>query len=502
MDAGTPLSALYFQADNNPAGVALITGRIIWTYRQLAVAAEQVAQAMHARGVRRGDRVALHMFSAPELVIAYYACFRLGAIAAPLNTRFKSVELRAVLLRLQPKLYIGHAQLLPLIASSDTELLPIDARYVVGETSLTGQSRPWESLLEGSTDIALIEAPPPDAPAVLLGTSGTTGLPKFVTHTGATLAAASQACGHLGFENPQIAIHTVPMVHASGFFILLTGLRFGSIMILIERFDADEVLDAIEEYHATWLIGLPFMFADLVRRQRVLSRKVDSLEYCAVAADVCPPKLQQEFSDTFGAHLRSVWAATEVVGALIHGLHAGPVSRIAPGAQVRLVDNNGEQVRRGEVGELLIRGPNVTVGYWVSPGQIEPATVEGWYHTGDLMRQGEKDDLWFVTRKKDLIIRGGSNISPVEVERVLLDHPAVVDAAIAGVPDEELGQRVVGFVRLAGSSGAYVVNDILASVRAQLADYKVPEWLHVVTEIPRNTIGKIDRRSLLSMLTV
>jgi long-chain acyl-CoA synthetase/feruloyl-CoA synthase len=169
---------------------------------------------------------------------------------------------------------------------------------------------------------------------------------------------------------------------------------------------------------------------------------------------------------------------------------------------VRFVDDNGEQVTRGEFGEMLIRGPNVTVGYWQSPGRIQPATVDGWYRTGDLVRQGEQDDVWFVARKKDLIIRGGSNIEPLEVERVLLEHPAVLEAAVVGVPDEELGQRVAGFVRLAGPSGQYVLGDILASAKAQLADYKVPERLQSIAEIPRNAIGKIDRRSLVSMLSV
>jgi UrcA family protein len=209
--------------------------------------------------------------------------------------------------------------------------------------------------------------------------------------------------------------------------------------------------------------------------------------------------VQESFSDVFGVPLRNVWGATEVVGSLIHGLKPGPVSRIAPGAEVRLVDDNGMLVSRGEVGEMLIRGPNVAIGYWVGPDRIDPATVGGWYATGDLMRQGEQDDLWFIARKKDLIIRGGSNIWPAEVERVLLDHPAVTDAAVVGAPDTDLGERVVGFVCLAAGWSQYLVDDILASARAQLADYKVPESLQVIAEIPRNTLGKVDRASLRSL---
>jgi long-chain acyl-CoA synthetase len=501
MDSTTPLSALYFQADSNPDGVALISGRTIWSFRRLAIAVEQAAQGMHARGVRKGDRVALHMFNVAELVVAFFACFRIGAIAAPINTRYKTPELRSVLKRLQPALYIGQASLFPLVDGIEPEILRSDARYVVGNVPAPWRSRSWTNLLETREENVVLDPPGANEPAVLLCTSGTTGEPKFVTHTAATLVSALRACAALGLDRAQIAINMVPPAHATGFFVLLGCLRYAAIQILVERFEPDSVLDCIERYYGTWLVGLPHMFAELLRRQRARPRKVDSLEFCVSVGDVCSHRVQEEFPEVFGIHLRSVWAATEVVGSLIHGLKAGPVSRLAPGAQVRLVDESGEQVPRGAVGEMVIRGPNVTVGYWQGPGHIQPATVDGWYRSGDLARQGEQDDLWFVARKRDVIIRGGSNIVPFEVERVLLEHPAVTDAAIVGVPDEELGQRVAAFVRLAGSNGKYVLGDILASARAQLADYKVPEWLHSVREIPRNALGKIDRKSLLSMFS-
>src|SRR5262249_6805284 len=151
---------------------------------------------------------------------------------------------------------------------------------------------------------------------------------------------------------------------------------------------------------------------------------------CLSCGDVCPLRLQHEFAATFGIPLRSVWGATEAVGSLTYGSGPGPVSRIGRGVQVRLVDDAGLPVPRGEAGELLLREPNVSIGYWGGRGVIEDAPEDGWYRTGDLMRQDETGDLWFVSRKKDLIIRGGSNVSPVEAERVLASHPAVSDAAV------------------------------------------------------------------------
>lgn len=157
------------------------------------------------------------------------------------------------------------------------------------------------------------------------------------------------------------------------------------------------------------------------------------------------------------------------------------------------------EVPRGEVGELLIRGPNVFAGYWNDAQATADGLKDGWYHTGDLMRRGEGDELWFVSRKKDIIIRGGTNISPVEVERVLASHTAVQDAAVVGAPDEVLGQRVFGFVKIANLTKPTIVAEILAFTAKRLASYKVPDGLAVVDEFPRNALSKVDRHALTTM---
>ena len=264
-------------------------------------------------------------------------------------------------------------------------------------------------------------------------------------------------------------------------------------MVLVERFDPDAVLDRIELHGCTWMLVLPFMCDALLECQRKQPRKVSSLRHCICGGDVFPIQLQVDFEATFGAPLRNIWATTEAVGALRPGLQPGPVTRIAPGAQVRLVDDEGRNVPRGEVGEFLVRGPYVTVGYWVGPDRIDDATRDGWYYSGDLMRQGEGDELWFIGRKKDIIIRGGSNISPVEVERVLLSHPLVRDAVVFGMPDPVLGQRVAAVVQLSSAVGDAALGAILKDTRRQLADYKAPERLWAVDAVPRNPLGKVDR---------
>jgi long-chain acyl-CoA synthetase len=494
----TPIGALHLRASERPDSVAFIGGDDVWSYRRLATATESFARALVGRGLRAGDRVALHMANLPELAVAFYACFRIGAIACPLNIRYKTAELLPLLDQLRPALYLGQAELYPQIASVQPDILASNARFIVGDAGEQSGAQPWDNLFAGISDRPLAQDPDVDMPAVLLTTSGTTGQPKFVAHTAATLSAIADSFLHLGFDEEQIAINAVPMMHVGGLATFLGCIRFGMPMVLFERFDPDALLEAIEPNQCSWLIGVPLMYSALLKSQRMRPRRVDTIRFCLVAGDVCPPQLQRDFPEMFGAPLRSFWGSTETFGTFTYGLQPGPVSRPAPGTQFRLVDNNGKSAPRGEVAELLVRGPSVAVGYWSAPSHVS-APSDGWFHTGDLMREGEEHEFWFVSRKKDLIIRGGSNISPIEVERVLMTHPAVCDAAVIGIPDDIFGQRVVGLVSLADNSSPSVLDDILAHTKARLADYKVPEWLDVVDEIPRNALGKIERKLLLVM---
>ena len=500
-EAMTPMNALSRHATTRPDGTAFIHDGAVWTYRDLLRDVEQLSRAFLARGVRPRDRVVIHMPNRPEIAVALCACFRIGAIACPTNLRFKTTELREVFQRLRPALYLGEEQLYSQVEPIEPEILGSERRFVTGPSSAFESALPWSMLVaDGDGTRPLPAAPADDSPAVLMTTSGTTGRPKFVAHTAATLSATAEALARPDFDTPQTLLNACPMVHSSGLFTFLLSLEHGAPMVMVERFDPETVLDRVEQHGCTWLPGLPFMHNALLEHQRKRPRNVSSLRRCLCGGDVCPIQLQLEFEATFGTPLSNLWAATEVGGALAVGLRPGPVVRIAPGAQIRLVDDAGRDAPRGEVGELLVRGPNVTVGYWMGPDRLDDATRDGWYHSGDLMRQGEGDELWFVGRKKDIIIRGGSNISPVEVERVLMSHPLVRDAAVFGMPDPVLGQRVAAVVQLSSDAGVAAFADILRDTKKQLADYKTPERLWVVDRIPRNSVGKVDRRAAAEIL--
>jgi acyl-CoA synthetase (AMP-forming)/AMP-acid ligase II len=442
------------------------------------------------------------MANLPELVVAYLACFQVGAIAAPLNIRLTKPELEPLLQRLRPSLYIGQAALYDHIASVDESILPANRRFVVGGPVEDQRAQIWFNLLDYIDGASVRRSIDVNAPAILLTTSGTTGQPKFVIHTLATLRKATQSFVHWDLHINQTAAMALPMVHVSGCFTVLACLWSDVPFVLFERFDPEHVLDGIESHQCTWLVGLPFMHGALLRSQQARPRKMDSLRRCFVAGDVCPAHIQEQFSSVFGVPLRSIWAATEAMACLTYASALGPAYRVVNGTEIRLVDEQQTPVAVGEIGELLLRSLNISPGYWAGPGLVEGAPKDGWYHTGDLMRQDEKGNLWFVSRKKYLIIRGGSNISPVEVEQVLISHPAVQDAAVIGVPDAELGERVASFIQLESTDPPSItLKNIRSYLAERLAGYKIPEQFKIVSEIPRNALGKVDRNALSSWLS-
>jgi long-chain acyl-CoA synthetase len=497
----TPIEALEYQSQTRPERTAFVFHDEIWTYQQLAIEAERLARGLVAQGVLPGDRVVLHMMNRPEMIVAYFACFKMGAIAAPLRTAFKFAEIAPMLQRLRPALYIGETALYENVAPVDVSILPHHKRFVVNGTFEDDGVQPWGMLFDEDDEEDLMVSPASYEAAVLLNTSGTTGQPKFVVHTPATLAETTELVGrHWGFSDDDMMPNPLPMGHIGGLISLLSCVRFGIPFILLESFDADAVLDTIERYRCTRFFGFPAQYAALLERQRAQPRDLASLRFCVTGGDVCPIDLQQQVTSVFGAPLYNLWGATETIGSLNFGLQPGPVVRVPKEVQIRLIDENGADVADGETGELLIRGANVFDRYWNDPKATDECMKAGWYRTGDMMRRGEGDELWFVARKKDIIIRGGTNISPVEIEEALVaSHPAVEEAAVVGMPDAVYGQRVVGFVKLVDGAKDTVVSEILGKIGRRLASYKVPERLAIVDEFPRNSLSKLDRSALLAM---
>ncbi|HUC17961.1 MAG TPA: class I adenylate-forming enzyme family protein [Acetobacteraceae bacterium] len=467
-----------------------------WSGARLVAEADRLAAGLAAAGVGVGDRVALHLRNGPEIALAYLACFRLGAIAAPLCLRFETAELDALLRRLRPRLYIGDAEPYRRVAPIGTGVLGAGARYVLGEPE-DKMARSWASLhLDPAPEI--LGRVDPDAPAVLLPTSGIGGELKLVVHSQATLACMAARMANFPILKGDLCAFFLPMTHAVGLFSFIASQWAGAALIMLDADDPAAILNAIETHRCTYFITLPMPLARIMERQHIDRRDVSSLRFCATVGDVCLPGQQRAFPSLFGLPLRSFWGATEAVGSCTYGLQAGAVSRPIPGAEIRLVDEEDQQVARGEPGEMKLRGSHIALGYWSGPGEWGGFT-DGWYRTGDIMREDEDGNLWFVARARDLILRAGASISPVEVEQALAEHPDVRDAGVAGLPDPVFGRRIVGFVQLKKGAGVERLEDILRAASTRLADYKMPERLLPVATIPRNSLGKIDRAELARM---
>lgn len=485
---------LFDTAAAHPHNVALVAEDGTWSYERLARHVRQLALGLLAQGLKPGDRVALHFTNKPETVAAFYACMLAGVIAVPLNNRLKHAELEPLLRRLRASLYLGQADLYGAVAGIDTSILDADKRFLVDGSPRDTGTRAWSELIECGANEAQLPPLRVDEPALLLSTSGTTGEPKFVTHTARTAWEMAHALQAIASRPYDVALIAPPLMHAAALFTTLMTLATGATCVLMDRFEAAAALDLIELHRCTMLLWLPFMYSGVIAQQLARPRNVTSLDTCLIAGDVPQPGLQEAFARVFGVRMRNLLAMSETAGTFTYGSHAGPVSRAVDMDRVRLVDAQGNDVARGEAGELLLRGPNMFVGYWLGPGRIDHARKDGWWATGDVLRQDEAGDFWYVARRKNLIVRGGSNISPAEVEHALIIHGGVRDAAVVGVPDAVLGQRVIGFVELAETTTR--VEDVLSELSTRLAAYKMPERLIVVDRLPRNSLGKVDRAKL------
>jgi long-chain acyl-CoA synthetase len=483
-----PLCDLISRSDR----IALRKGDDSWTYRRLLTEADRLAAGLAATGLSAGSRVALHLDNGPEIAITYLACFRLGAVIAPLNLRFKRPELEEMLRRLRPHLYIGDTQHYRLIQPIDTDLLSESSRFVVGDLEDVFAQR-WASLLRDET--AAFDNPDVDAPAALFSTSGTTGKPKLVVHSQATLGSAAARIAESYLRPDDVISFSMPMVHTAGAGHFLASLLTHASLIMLNATDPGRVLDNVETERCTYLTTFPAVYARLIDEQRRCPRDVSSLRVCLAGGDICPPGQREAFQLLFGRPLVNVWSAAEATGSYIE---LGPAGRPVTKLEVRLVDTHNITVLAGEPGELLLRGPNIALGYWIGPGEFD-SFADGWYRSGDIMRQDKDGSFWYVARVKDLIVRAGSNISPVEVEQVLVSHPAVQDAGVVGVPAPGLGQCVIGFVQLVEGAGRDQLEHIRHYVLSQLADYKIPERLIPVSAIPRNALGKVERTVLARM---
>lgn len=489
--------------DEHPDRVALRFGNRSWTYAELDEQTERMAKALWAFGVRPGDRVALFLPNCPELVLSYFGCFKIGAATVPLNYRYRQGEARYALEHSGSKTLIVHPTLVDEVKELPLASMGVERRYLTAGGSVAG-FEPFETLLEGGRE----ELPEVTFGerwlAAILYTSGSTARPKGVMYSHETLwqdCLIQKETFELTKED--VLLISTAACHAAAFSgQLLPGLHVGATCVLMHLPTPEEVVRAIEGDRVTRVQMLPASLADLVEYlESHPGKDLSSWRCCTCGGDVVPVELHRRFRAVAGFELDELYGMTEVLSCITNppfgAKKPGSIGKPAVRTELRVVDGEGKEVPSGETGELLVRSRAMLVGYWNDPEATAEAIRDGWMHTGDLVRVDEDGYYWFVSRKKEIIIRGGSNISPLEVEEVLDSHPAVHLSCVVGVPNARYGQIVAAYVELRKEvTPAPGVEELRQFVADRLAAYKVPERITLVSAMPLNSTGKVDRRTL------
>jgi acyl-CoA synthetase (AMP-forming)/AMP-acid ligase II len=490
-----------------PHKVALWFGPRNWTYAELDDATDRMAAGLAAAGVGAGDRVAFFLPNCPELVLGYYSCFKLGAVTVPLNYRYKQEEARYALEHSGASALIAHQSLVGEVAGLPLAKMGVTRCYLAA-----GEPKPpfvpFESLLAGTPGKLPTAAFAEKQPAAILYTSGSTARPKGVTYTHETL-------GHncviqtATFQFTQDDVHLVSTAacHAAAFTgQLMPSVFSGGTSVLTHLPTPPQVVDAIQTRRVTRVQMLPATLEDLVEYlEQHTSADLTSWRVCTAGGDVVPVDMQGRFKKLTGFEVTELYGMTEALSCITNPPFGpkklGSVGKPVAQTRLRIVDDRGRDVPEGQPGELLVQTPAMMVGYWNDPEHTATTLRDGWLYTGDMARRDGDGYYWFVGRKKEIIIRGGSNISPLEVEEVLDAHPCVHLSCVVGLPDKHYGQIVTAYVALRdGVSPRPTPDELRRFVADRIAAYKVPERITIMKEMPLNATGKVDRKKLHSLV--
>jgi long-chain acyl-CoA synthetase len=493
------ITGLRHTCNRSPDKLAVICGDQSWTYAEFDRLTDFVAGRLLCAGIRPGERIAFHLLNVSELALGYVGCIKAGAIAVPVNTRLKAQEIEYVLRHSGAACYIGQPDLYSEVMGLRKQLAELRRLYLIGDGSAADGVRPFEELLEPLPAPVSLPVIAAGQAAAILYTSGTTAHPKGVTHSHETLAQTARAMRGLQVDENQIVIVITSMAHTVGFAMLFLGsLLNGATVVLLPRIEPLSVLQAFQRHRCSCTLGLPTQFHALAQAQSATPHDVSSGRFYFCGGDSVSPALQEAFERAMGRSVHEAYGGTEAAPLTYNRpgrVRVGSIGQAAEGVRIRLLDSEGRDVAPGEVGEICIQSAVLMIGYWNDPEATANAIRDGWFHTGDLARCDGDGYFWFAGRIKQIIIRGGSNISPQEVESVLLEHPLIREAAVIGRPDRVWGEIVVAYVVLqAGQS--LTDEELIAFARTRMAAYKIPECVVFMEALPRTPTGKLDRRAL------
>ena len=479
-------------AEANPDKAAIVLDDVVVPYGLLAGAAARVAGWLQELGVQPGDRVAVTLPNIPQMPIIYYGILWAGGVVVPMNPLYKSREFAYVLRDAEAKAFFAwdgvNEEASKGAAEAGVEYIPVSATEFV----------PQLMTHEAGT---FVDRDAEDT-AVVLYTSGTTGSPKGAELTHANMARNAEiSVGLISATPDDMIFGGLPLFHSFGQTVgMNAGILAGATMTLIPRFEPTKALEILQRDGVTIMLGVPTMYIALLQHPEKANYDLSSLRVCASGGASLPVEVLKGFEQAFGAVILEGYGLSETspVASFNHSAEArkpGSIGTPVDRVEFRLIDNEWNDVADGEIGEIAIKGHNVMKGYLGNPEATEWAIRDGWFRSGDLARRDEDGFYFIVDRAKDMIIRGGYNVYPREIEEVLYEHPAVATAAVVGIPHPELGEEVAAAITIKPGTNV-TEGELREFVKERVAAFKYPRVIWVTAELPMGPTGKILKREI------
>lgn len=503
-------------AKRHPSQKAMTFMDTTLTYAQLNGAANQVANGLVAKGIKKGDKVALSCFNLPYFPIIYFGILKAGAAVVPLSVLLKEDEIEYHLTDSQAKAYfcfVGNSDLpmgkmgyagfqntpaceqFYMITPSPADASPIEGTATLGSL-MAGQKPTFDSCQTSADDTA-----------VIVYTSGTTGRPKGAELSHSNLFTNAMVCDDIfHFSTEDTSLIVLPLFHIFAMTCLMNaGIFRGTHAILLPKFDAEAVFGLMQRHNVTVFGGVPTMYWGLLNYKDEASKfdykKIsDTLRMAVSGGAALPVQVLEDFKTRFDVDILEGYGMSEgspvvTFNQLETGCKPGSIGTPVWGVDVRLVDADGNDVAQGEKGELIYRGPNVMKGYFNKPEASAEAIKGGWLYSGDVAIQDEDGFYFIVDRTKDMIIRGGLNVYPREVEEVMIQHEAVSLVAVIGIPNDKMGEEIKAFVVLKEDK-SLSEEELMAWTKSKIAAYKYPRQIEFISALPMSATGKILKKEL------
>jgi long-chain acyl-CoA synthetase len=495
--------------------------------------ANRLGNALKKLGVKKGDRVGVQLLNCPELVQSFFAAFKIGAILLPINPALRADELSYIYRDSGLKAVISNHDGMDGIRQARLEAPALKNVVLLGNKA-HDDAISYDQIVEQASDDLKMEGTDNDDVAVILYTAGTTGRPKGVmlthynwyTHVSGyyelvlldtrgvtvkgTIKEVTAGKGKkttkeaevFGVNRNRVSLITLPLFHGYGVFAVNLEFLTGGKLVVLPRWDAEEAMKSIEQFKVTEFRGVPTMYIQLLNHPYASRYDLSSLQTCICGSAPMPLEVARRWKERYGINIWEGYGLTEATT-----VNCGNVAGKRPPKYgsigicyqkcntIKIFDQDDKELSRGQIGEIVIKGPGVMKGYWNKPEETAKVIRNGWLHTGDIGYMDEDDYIYLTERKKDLIIRGGENVYPKEVEDVLHRHPQVLEAGVIGVPDAVYGEEVKAFVVLK-TAGSACEAEIIDFCKQHLPTYKRPKSIQLMESLPKSALGKILRREL------